>query len=128
MKLFLLMAISFITINVNAQGILHKIKYKTKQKADSKTDQAIDKALDKTDEPGKKKNDENNSSLENDKSKQAGSEAPAGVADAKPASFKTYANYDVVPGNKIIFEDNFSEDADREFPTHWKPGGMARAS
>ena len=38
----------------------------------------------------------------------------------KPASFKTYSNYDFVPGNTIIFEDNFAGDADGEFPTHWE--------
>lgn len=35
-------------------------------------------------------------------------------------SLKVYANYDFVPGNKIIFEDNFTDDQDGEFPTHWE--------
>lgn len=33
---------------------------------------------------------------------------------------KTYQNYDFVPGNKIIFADDFRSDADGEFPAHWK--------
>jgi len=37
-----------------------------------------------------------------------------------PAQLKTYQNYDFVPGNKIIFEDNFIDDQDGEFPAHWK--------
>ena len=36
-----------------------------------------------------------------------------------PVSLKTYNNYDFVPGDQIIFEDNFVDDADGEFPTHW---------
>jgi OOP family OmpA-OmpF porin len=36
-----------------------------------------------------------------------------------PASLKTYANYDFVPGDQVIFEDDFADDADGEFPTHW---------
>lgn len=36
------------------------------------------------------------------------------------ASLKSYQNYDFVPGDKIIFEDDFRGDADGEFPTHWK--------
>ena len=34
-------------------------------------------------------------------------------------TLKAYQNYDFVAGNKIIFEDNFSSDADGEFPAHW---------
>lgn len=34
--------------------------------------------------------------------------------------FKPYNNYDFVPGNKIIFEDDFRDDTDGEFPSHWK--------
>jgi len=36
-----------------------------------------------------------------------------------PASLKTYNNYDFVPGDKILFEDNFSDDQDGEFPAKW---------
>ena len=35
-------------------------------------------------------------------------------------TLKTYANYDFVPGEKIIFEDHFADDQDGEFPAHWK--------
>ncbi|MGC4101681.1 OmpA family protein [Ferruginibacter sp.] len=37
--------------------------------------------------------------------------------------FKAYNNYDFVPGNKILFEDDFRSDQDGEFPTHWKLEG-----
>lgn len=33
---------------------------------------------------------------------------------------KVYANYDFVPGTKIVFEDNFTDDQDGEFPAHWE--------
>ncbi|HLZ87835.1 MAG TPA: OmpA family protein [Puia sp.] len=36
-----------------------------------------------------------------------------------PVSLKTYSNYDFVPGDQIVFEDNFADDADGEFPAHW---------
>lgn len=41
------------------------------------------------------------------------------VAAAQPVSLKAYANYDFVPGEKILFEDNFRDDQDGEFPAHW---------
>jgi len=43
----------------------------------------------------------------------------AGPANA-PISLKAYANYDFVPGEKVIFEDDFTTDQDGEFPAHWK--------
>ena len=43
----------------------------------------------------------------------------ASAADADQGSLKTYANYDFIPGDAIIFEDDFTDDADGEFPAHW---------
>jgi len=34
-------------------------------------------------------------------------------------TLKTYNNYDFVPGDKILFEDNFADDQDGEFPAKW---------
>jgi OOP family OmpA-OmpF porin len=34
--------------------------------------------------------------------------------------FKAYQNYDFVPGDTILFEDDFKSDTDGEFPAHWK--------
>ncbi|HVU97629.1 MAG TPA: OmpA family protein [Puia sp.] len=48
--------------------------------------------------------------------------ATAAAEDAggnAPVSLKTYSNYDFVPGDQVIFDDNFADDADGEFPTHW---------
>ena len=40
--------------------------------------------------------------------------------------FKTYQNYDFVPGDKILFDDDFRSDTDGEFPAHWHlRGGQA---
>ena len=45
---------------------------------------------------------------------------------AQATGIKAYQNYDFVPGDKILFEDNFIEDRDGEFPDHWElKGGQA---
>ncbi len=49
----------------------------------------------------------------------AASPGAAASATAAPASLKTYANYDFVPGEKVVFEDDFRDDQDGEFPAHW---------
>jgi OOP family OmpA-OmpF porin len=39
---------------------------------------------------------------------------------SSPAAIKAYSNYDFVPGDTILFEDNFADDQDGEFPAHWQ--------
>ena len=36
--------------------------------------------------------------------------------------FKTYNNYDFVPGDTVVFEDHFTDDQNGEFPSHWNLG------
>jgi OmpA-OmpF porin, OOP family len=42
------------------------------------------------------------------------------IANAAAQDLKAYQNYDFVPGDKIVFEDDFKSDTDGEFPAHWK--------
>lgn len=35
-------------------------------------------------------------------------------------NLKTYNNYDFIPGEKVLFEDDFNEATDGEFPPRWK--------
>ena len=41
-------------------------------------------------------------------------------AALRAQDFKTYQNYDFIPGDRIVFEDDFASDRDGEFPAHWK--------
>lgn len=123
-KLLLILLITSASTGVHAQGLLNKIKSKVNQRKDQKIDKAIDNGLDKADAAATipagntGTNPQSQSTAPSNPTTEAGSTA-ATTAGAKPASFKTYANYDFVPGSTIIFEDNFSEDADGEFPSHW---------
>jgi outer membrane protein OmpA-like peptidoglycan-associated protein len=126
-KLFaILFALSFFSIVVKSQFLKKlgdKVKTKSEQRADQKTDQAIDKGLDKA-EDGTKNKDGNSSQPGNTNSnsdKNISRDTSVGGSPA-PADFKVYQNYDFVPGDKIIFEDNFVTDADGEFPAHWELG------
>jgi OmpA-OmpF porin, OOP family len=42
------------------------------------------------------------------------------LSGAFAQDLKAYQNYDFVPGDKIVFEDDFKADTDGEFPAHWK--------
>ncbi|MEO8404189.1 MAG: OmpA family protein [Chitinophagaceae bacterium] len=102
----------------------NKIKTKSEQRADQRTDQAIDKGLDKTEDATKKKDGGTSDNSTADTHSTTTNSAP--VVDtpvsgtATPAPLKVYNNYDFVPGDKILFEDNFTDDQDGEFPAHWE--------
>ena len=49
-----------------------------------------------------------------------GAAASGGASSSGPATLKTYSNYDFVPGEQVVFEDNFTDDQDGEFPAHWR--------
>ncbi len=42
-----------------------------------------------------------------------------GSSTPKAITYKAYSNYDFVPGDTIIFADDFASDQDGEFPAHW---------
>jgi OmpA-OmpF porin, OOP family len=51
---------------------------------------------------------------------------PTAASSAPTGSLASYQNYDFVPGNKVLFEDEFTDDQSGEFPTHWSlTGGQA---
>src|SRR6201995_1432920 len=47
---------------------------------------------------------------------------PADNAQQQDGSIKVYQNYDFVPGDKIIFDDELTDGPDGEFPPHWELG------
>lgn len=107
--------------SANAQGILNKVKDKVKQRKDQKTEAAIDKGLDKGEEAAKK--EDNNAGINTPSKQEPGQGGLAVKKDSVPSAsqdFKSYQNYDFVPGDKVLFEDDWREDETGEFPAHWK--------
>ena len=127
----------YATGNVQGQikvDLKKKLENKVNQRLNQKTDQAIDKGLDAV---------ENDVKGESDKSKKEGqaaggqekpvaNEAVSGsVKDQEAAGAKdqealqTYSKYDFIPGEKVIFFDDFSQDAVGDFPALWNTNGSA---
>lgn len=96
--------------------ILKKIKETVKGKVDDKATQkagdATDKVLDGVDPTN------NNNSNNNNGNNTVNSVNPGAATDTT-VSFKSYQNYDFVPGDTILFADDFTNDIDGEFPSHW---------
>ncbi|GAC1423612.1 MAG: hypothetical protein NVS1B13_08990 [Flavisolibacter sp.] len=94
----------------------NKVKQKVDQRIDNKTDKGIDKTLDKVDPATSKSTKENNGE------KSSGEKAQDQPNGAAP-SLKSYSRYDFVPGNRIIYSEDFSQDVIGEFPLNWNTSG-----
>ncbi len=132
--LIVLVSVSLISFSANGQifkKLGDKVKDKATQRANQKTDEAIDKGLDKTEE-GKNNAGKTTTSPANfansnaQNSKIQGNPISDTSSPLSSAVSKVYQNYDFIPGEKILFDDNFTTDADGEFPAHWElQGGQA---
>ena len=141
MKRLILLAILIFGIIGYSYGqfdIKGKLKNKSKQRADQKTDQSIDKGFDKAEDGisnifKKKDKDtkEEEETVEQDKEDDSGIEKSSGQVSSESAEQKSdvsqkesspelkWSNYDFVPGDKILFEDNHEGEENGEFPSRW---------
>ncbi|MFL5810812.1 MAG: OmpA family protein [Flavisolibacter sp.] len=96
-----------------------KIKQKVEQRADQKTDKAIDKSLDEVEGATKKKTETEEGDI---KEKKDGDESKTKI-DTKGPGIKAYSKYDFVPGDKIVYAEDFAQDVVGEFPLKWNTNG-----
>ena len=108
----LLLTLSFLS-QAQLKGIFNKVKNKTEQRVDKKIDTEIDKTLDKA---------------EGKNTQPAPNDAPATKAPlaAKPEEnndIKSYSKFDFIPGDSILYAEDFQQDEIGEFPLNWNTGG-----
>ena len=127
-KFYLLVSIMFIILNnsFSQLDIEGKITEKLNQKANQNIDNEIDKGLDEAEngikDSSKKKEKKPKQTAEKNMEKEGlTASVKKGKDDDNPSSaaLKAYSNYDFIPGEKILFEDNFADSEDGEFPPHW---------
>ncbi len=109
-----------------------KLRRQTNNRANKNVDQGINKGLDNV-ENGvkdlfKKKKPQPDQSKEQAKADSAKVKDQSGNKDGKPAadaapSLATYSKFDFVPGEKVIFYDDFSQDAVGDFPALYNTNG-----
>ncbi|RYZ21773.1 MAG: hypothetical protein EOO10_22170, partial [Chitinophagaceae bacterium] len=94
-------------------GLLKKAKSKVEQRIDSKVDSEMNKTLDQVE--GKQTTSSNGSTA-----------APTSSTDqpaAENETVKSYSKFDFVPGEKIIYAEDFAQDAIGELPLTWNSSG-----
>jgi OOP family OmpA-OmpF porin len=121
-----------LVINASAQiiNVPNRVQNKVINRVNNKIDRGIDKGLNavedsltpdkkKTTTPAPKKTDPKTTGKTEPKSDSKG--------DAKQdqPSLQSYSKYDFVPGEKVIFYEDFSQDAIGDFPALWNTNGSA---
>lgn len=118
MKRLLLFAfVSILAISAQAQVLknaVNRAKQRLEQKTNQKIDQAVDDAVD-----GKKKTPETAGNSEVVQASQTETTPPK----AQPKSLKAYSKFDFVPGDKILYAEDFAQDVVGEFPAKWNTDG-----
>lgn len=103
-------------VNDASAQILDKIKNKAKQRADQKVDQTIDKGLDEAEGKNKKEKEKTEENGDVKIKNEEGSKS-------NPQGLKAYSKYDFVPGEKIVYAEDFAQDVVGEFPLKWNTNG-----
>lgn len=117
-------------IGANGQiNLGKKLKKEINSRTNKNVDQGIDKTFDsvesgikgifKKKDPSKQKNDSIQQAQNQDNSNQANPHE-----NASP-TFQSYSKYDFVPGERVIFFEDFSQDAVGDFPALWNTNGSA---
>ena len=101
--------------NAQLKGIMNKVKNKVNQRIDNKVDKEIDKALDKAE--GK----------ETPATEPVKASAPVATNESEEESnsLKSFSKFDFIPGDLILYAEDFAQDEIGELPLNWNTGGKA---
>jgi len=128
-RLMLLIALVLPVYVANAQfNIGERVQDKVNDRINNKIDNGIDKGLDEVEgglKGDKKKNVEEQEDQESENADENSSSEPdedtqkpkSGKQDQP--SLQSYSKYDFVPGDKVLYFEDFSQDAIGDFPALW---------
>jgi OOP family OmpA-OmpF porin len=119
LKLILLLCTALPVLSEAQLGkkLLDKVKNKTYQRVDQKVDKEIDKSLDEIEGKGSSTQPEPQSSPKTEIT-------PEKETEAAPA-IKSFTKYDFVPGEQVIYSNDFATENMGELPTGWNSSGNA---
>jgi OOP family OmpA-OmpF porin len=100
-----------------ANKVNNKVASKAAQRADQKIDKKIDEALDAAEgKPAATSTAESSKPVANTTTQ---------TANTANKSVTSYSKFDFVPGDKIVYADDFSRDEIGQLPLHWNTQGKA---
>jgi OOP family OmpA-OmpF porin len=108
-----LLCLALIAVSSPTQAQFKKLKDKVKEKAEKKVEEKVEGTEDTTEDTTKA-------------SKESTEKPASDTTKAQPATsgasenMALYTKYDFVPGDKVIFYDDFSSEEIGEFPSRWR--------
>ncbi len=136
-RIFVVLALVSLTINAEGQikvDLKKKLEQQVNRRLNQKADQAISKTLDAVEDSiadDMKKDDNKNGNATGQNSGTAQSQGKSGQnageqsGGQQETALQSYSKYDFIPGEKVIFFDDFSQDAVGDFPALWNTNGSA---
>jgi flagellar motor protein MotB len=127
-SLKVILTLTIICLTISSASAQFDLPKKLKKKINKELDKATDDAVDKTVEAVKKGETGKEESKTADKKDSPPHNANSGEKAGSPGNteiqkneeeLKVWSNYDFVPGEKIIFEDNLAGEEIGEFPSRW---------
>lgn len=109
-------------------NIKDKVKEKTTSRTETRIDEGIDKGIDKLEEGvgklfKKNKNKQEEITEEPEETKGNATEDENTTTAKAAPSLKGFSKYDFVPGDKVLYFEDFSQDAIGDFPALWTTNG-----
>ncbi len=132
---FIFCASLLFSLHLSAQGWLERtgqrvknqVVNKVENRIDQKVDNATDKVLDKAEKSARKNKNEDNETIEADEDEQNTDEESVESTEKPNAKdsqkLESVTAYDFVPGDKILYFEDFSQDAVGDFPALWTTNG-----
>lgn len=133
MKNIFVLTLLLVPATVFCQGFLDrvkkKVKNKTEQKAEQKIEKVIDKGVDKAEQaakPGSTSRGAKPSDTAAPAKEPVGATpapAPSTETAGAAVALKSNSRFDFIPGEQIVYTENFEQDAIGELPTGWNTTG-----
>lgn len=130
--ILLLFMLPFFTEAQLGKKMKRAVKQTAENKAAQKTAETVDEGIDKSFEAVKglfkKKNREKNVKNEQDNNKVSNENSDSDIiipnnSDNANSEFGVFSKFTFIPGNKVLFYDDFAKDASGDFPVNWETGG-----
>jgi outer membrane protein OmpA-like peptidoglycan-associated protein len=99
---------------------------KINHRAEQKASEAIDKGLDAAEDDIEGNNNDKDKPDEQPAEEQESNDeeqGKTGTAQQEQTPLQSYSKFDFIPGEKVIFYDDFSQDAVGDFPALWNTNG-----
>jgi len=122
-SIIILFAILFVIPSIGSaqSDLMRRLKDKAKSRADRRVDQGMEKGLDEVEGAVKDAGKEGNSKNETKTVTTTSANAKASKTDTTvtPQNLKSYSRFDFVPGEQVVYAEDFSQDEIGELPLKW---------